>query len=118
MAADVEIRVRCPDCGAKYRFPASAAGRKARCAKCGRLFRAEAPTPAPTASDGQAPAPGRAISAAHRNPPRVPKGVPTEDDILRWLAEAEDEADRERRSSLDDTDDLTAIEERGTTRNG
>jgi predicted Zn finger-like uncharacterized protein len=104
MAADVEIRVRCPDCGAKYRLPASAAGRKARCAKCGRLFRAESNTPGSNPSDRKAPVP-------QRSRPHVPKGVPSEDDILRWLAEAEDEADRERRSSLDDTDDLMAMGE-------
>ncbi|MFO0839853.1 MAG: hypothetical protein U1D55_15180 [Phycisphaerae bacterium] len=32
------IRCECPKCGAKYRLPLEAAGRTARCKKCGDAF--------------------------------------------------------------------------------
>jgi hypothetical protein len=34
-----ELRCRCPSCAAKYRFPAEAVGRQARCKFCGVAFR-------------------------------------------------------------------------------
>ena len=67
MSRDEEqIRVRCPDCRAKYRVPASKAGRSVRCAHCQTKFRI--PTLKPSA-----------------------KHVPTEEDILSWLNEGSDE---------------------------
>ena len=33
------LRCRCPSCAAKYRFPAEAVGRRARCRECGVAFR-------------------------------------------------------------------------------
>jgi hypothetical protein len=103
MAANQEFKVHCPTCGAKYKFAAAVAGRKARCTQCQTVFRVASitPTPKPAASSEQTSA-AHVVHASHA-------GIPTEDDILRWLAEADDEAGRERRSELDDTDmDLMA----------
>lgn len=103
MAANDELKVRCPYCGAKYRVPASAIGRKLRCAKCKSAFRVtdsrgdshRSPSPAP---------PSR--SPVQPSPSREAKRFPSEDDILRWLSEADDDSDRERRAemSLHDSD--------------
>ncbi len=57
------IKCTCPECRTTYRVPATAAGRHAKCRACGRTF-------------------------------RIRKRVwhaPTEDDIIRWLREADDE---------------------------
>jgi len=105
MAANAELKVRCPSCGAKYRFPAQAVGRKARCLKCRSVFRIADPR----ADSHRLPSPTQATSA----PPRPNKAAregdlkrpPTEDDILRWLLEADDDADRERRSEMADKDE-------------
>ncbi len=56
------ITCRCPTCRARYRVPSSALGRHARCRRCGGSFRVA----------------------------ETFAGPPTEDDILRWLREAEE----------------------------
>lgn len=92
MDAD-RIKCACPTCRASFKVPPSAIGHKARCAACGVVFRV----------------------AERLNHP------PTDDDILRWLREAEevedamadatdDAADRPRRTepaipAAPDTDD-------------
>lgn len=103
MAANDELKVRCPSCGAKYKVPASAIGRKLRCAKCKAAFRLTDPRGDSHRSPSPAP-PSR--SPTQPNSSRETKRVPSEDDILRWLSEADDDSDRERRveMSLHDSD--------------
>ncbi len=74
------IKCVCPECRTTYHVPATAIGRHAKCRACGKTFRI-----------------GKRVSRA-----------PTEDDIIRWLREAEDqdEAVIERRQAA--TDELTA----------
>ncbi len=107
MAANHEFKVRCPSCGTKYKFPASAAGRKARCAQCQSVFRvgdAVDDSTAPSVSPHKTKA-GRSVPPSM--PARTtPPGVPTEEDILRWLSEADDDAERERRAELDEENEL------------
>lgn len=105
MAANEEFKVRCPSCGAKYKFPAEAVGRKARCAKCQATFRIVDPRgdshrmPPPESKSKSQPQSDRAGSQRKTATSR-PGGPPTEDDILRWLSEADDEADAERRTEM------------------
>ena len=56
MSESKTIAVRCP-CGTKLRLPAAAAGKKAKCPKCAKVFRVPGGTPAPTASAPATPAP-------------------------------------------------------------
>ncbi len=63
-----QIKCRCPQCGTHYRVPASVEGHRARCRTCGRVFSVAGKT----------------------------SGPPTEDDILRWLQEAEERDDTTR----------------------
>ncbi|HOW69719.1 MAG TPA: hypothetical protein PKY77_03885 [Phycisphaerae bacterium] len=60
------IECVCPECRATYHVPGKAAGRRARCRRCGTIFRIV----------------------------RTTTPVATEDDILRWLGQGEDEEDR------------------------
>lgn len=59
-----DIKAVCDSCGAKYRLPLEAAGRSARCKKCGNKFSVP-----------------------------QPKAKSLEDSILDWLAEPEGEED-------------------------
>ena len=98
MTPSADLKVRCPSCGTKYRLPTHAMGRRARCVKCQALFRVAgsndstfAPSPAAApVTTASTPASDTVRSADARHPP-------TEDDILRWLADAESDAERERR---------------------
>lgn len=119
MAGSSEVKAHCPSCGAKYKLPVSSLGRKARCAKCQTLFRVmntSGPSPdEPPAAVAASPAtstgrPTQTQTTYHNHP----KHVPTEDDIIRWLAEAESEADRERRIERDE-DGLDAFDMPATT---
>lgn len=113
MAAREEIKFRCPSCGSKYRVPASAVGHKIRCPQCQSVFRLtdtrgdSHDSPARSASN-----PGRTASSQAGSPaatpdvPRTIRGVPTEEDIMQWLSEADDDASRERRSELSSDDSL------------
>ncbi|MBP7933579.1 MAG: hypothetical protein KA354_02920 [Phycisphaerae bacterium] len=60
-----QIQCVCPECRTTYRVPAKANGRHARCRKCGTIFRIVGTT----------------------------TPVATEDDILRWLGQGENEED-------------------------
>ena len=73
------IKCVCPECRTTYRVPATALGHNARCRACGKTFRV----------------------GENSRPP-------TEDDIIRWLREVEDqdEAAIERQQAA--TDELTA----------
>lgn len=105
MAAHAELRLRCPSCGTKYKVPANAVGHKVRCSKCHNLFRiadSRGDSHRPPASKTEV-APPR--STAPSQPVRA-KGTPSEEDILRWLSEADDDASRERRSELSADDSL------------
>lgn len=113
MAARVEIKFRCPSCGSKYRVPASAMGHKIRCSQCRSVFRLTDPRGDSHDSAAQSASnPGRAASSqagssgTSQDVPRTIKGVPTEEDILQWLSEADDDASRERRSELSSDDSL------------
>ena len=114
MAASSELKARCPSCGTTYWLAAHAVGRKARCAQCKSLFLVSDPAvesyfPAAgtTLSEPEAqareqcvePAFCRSESTGWKPVPheRLPH-PPTEEDILRWLADAESDADRERRA--------------------
>lgn len=69
------IRCLCPQCRVQYRVPSSAAGHRAKCRACGATFRVTEEL----------------------------SGPPTEDDILRWLLEAEEREERtvnEREAAL------------------
>lgn len=70
------IKCVCPACHTAYHIPAKALGRQARCRACGTTFRVGERVPHP----------------------------PTEDDVIRWLREAEDddEAAIERREAADE----------------
>ncbi len=83
MPTKATISAKCPVCGIGYRVPANAAGRRARCAKCRTVFRVEslAATPSP-------PPPAR---IGRRMPVEVPRHLPTEEDILGWLSEGQDD---------------------------
>jgi hypothetical protein len=74
------IKCVCPECRTAYHVLAKAMGHHAKCRSCGKTFRVEESVLRP----------------------------PTEDDIVRWLREAEDqdEAAIERRQAA--TDELTA----------
>lgn len=105
MAANAELKLRCPSCGTKYKVPAKAVGQKVRCAKCQNLFRitdsrGDSHRPPPVHVDS---VPSRAPSSP---PPVRPKGTPSEEDILRWLSEADDDASRERRTEMSADDSL------------
>ncbi len=71
-----QIKCVCPACRTTYRVPARAIGHRARCHACGQIFRLGEKVPRPA----------------------------TEDDIIRWLREAEDqdEAAIERREAASD----------------
>lgn len=62
---EAKIKTRCPQCRAKYRVPVRSLGHRARCVKCNTVFRVRAEVAA--------------------------KPVPSEDDILRWLNEDNDD---------------------------
>lgn len=104
MAANDELKVRCPSCGTKYKLPASAVGRKVRCAKCHAAFRMTDPRGdshrMPSPHNKPTSAPPTAASPQKTEVPGSPKRPPTEDDILRWLSEADDDAGRERRVEM------------------
>lgn len=78
MSATNTIKVRCPGCRAKYRIAAGAAGKKLRCSKCSQVFRISSPA---------SPAAAKPDVVEWKHPP----GIPTEDDICRWLMEGIDE---------------------------
>ncbi|HQA00188.1 MAG TPA: zinc-ribbon domain-containing protein, partial [Phycisphaerae bacterium] len=90
MAANEELRVRCPSCGTKYKLPAKAVGRKVRCVKCNTTFRITDPRADshrfPSASKPDASRPAAPQPAP---PQREHQRFPTEEDILRWLSEAD-----------------------------
>ncbi len=102
MAANDELKVRCPSCGSKYKVPANAVGQKLRCSKCQTAFRVTDPR----ADSHRSPSPGAPSSPPRPTPEPGPgreadlKRPPTEEDILRWLSEADDDADRERRVEM------------------
>jgi len=73
----------CPECRASYRVRTSAIGHHARCPACGKTFRV-----------GERPRP-----VSH---------PPTEDDILRWLREADDSDDFAEEQSQDVAEDSAA----------
>lgn len=60
------IKCRCPHCRRSYRVPPSAAGHRAHCHACGGMFRLVEEILRP----------------------------PTDEDVLRWLLEAEEDEDR------------------------
>ena len=115
MTAGADVKVRCPSCAAIYRLADHAIGRKARCSKCRTLFRVAQPddssvvaSPALAAGAGGArltdavsigsTASAAGMQAVQPGSATDAKRPPTEDDILRWLVEAESDADRERRA--------------------
>jgi len=110
MAANDELKVRCPSCGSKYKLPADAVGRKLRCAKCHNAFRVTDPRAdshrLPSPNDKQTSAPPRSSSPQNTEKPGPAKRPPTEDDILRWLNEADDDAGRERRVEMTVDDEV------------
>ena len=61
MSKPAVIQTQCPACQKSYSLPATASGQRARCAACGSVF---------------------TVEERFR--------LPTEDDILRWLNEAEE----------------------------
>ncbi len=104
MSSAASLKTRCPVCNRRYEIPASAAGHKVRCSQCQTVFRVPAPPavrPAPAGPADKAvktsthrpaaPAagPSPASDAARAREPRPP----TEDDILRWLSEGEEDPD-------------------------
>ena len=62
------MRIVCPNCSAAYEVPDRmlTAGRKMRCARCGKEWQQEAPAPAPPAPSAEPPPP------AHPPAPAVP----------------------------------------------
>ncbi len=77
------MRVRCPECGRVYQLAECHKGRKAQCAKCGKLFEVReeslppsapvsAPSPAPVSAPSPAPvsAPSPSVSGGVRLSPR------------------------------------------------
>jgi len=66
MSAAMKIKTQCPVCKARFRVPARAVRHRARCSKCGAVFR---------------------VVEVKR--PRVP----TEEDIVQWLNEDLEEGD-------------------------
>lgn len=116
MATSVEVKAHCPSCGAKYRLAAGMIGRKARCAKCQTLFRIADPS---IPSPDSLPAALSSASSQPSSPQALRNGdlkhPPTEDDILRWLAEAENDADHERRAERNE-DGLDAFDMPATIR--
>lgn len=107
MAANAELRVRCPSCGSKYKLPAGAVGRKVRCVKCATAFRVTDPRGdshrSPSPSPASSPPPRSPDPVSEQPPAAHGKRPPSEEDILRWLSEADDEADLERRVELSDS---------------
>jgi predicted Zn finger-like uncharacterized protein len=102
MSAENTIKVRCPSCEAKYRVPAKAAGHRVRCTKCRSVFRVAKPA-SPSPADRNvvevrrhAPAAASttngsgAASGTNGRSSRVPS-PPTEDDILSWLNEGQED---------------------------
>lgn len=111
MAAEPSIRTRCPACGAKYAVPAATVGHRARCIRCKGVFRVT------DHSHGSSVAGDRLVSRAadnssstlnpkrhgsstalnpgrHEGPGKEPHTLqrpPTDEDILRWLNEGNDE---------------------------
>lgn len=91
MSATSTIKVRCPACRAKYRIAADAVGKKLRCSQCSQVFRISQPksSDSHTGTPDAAPAPAAASAASADAHAR--HGLPTEDDICRWLMEGLDE---------------------------
>ncbi len=83
MPTKATISAKCPVCGMSYRVPAGAAGHRARCARCHTVFRVEPPADTPPS-----PPPAR---IGRRMPVEVPRRLPTEEDILGWLSEGQDD---------------------------
>ena len=92
MARQTPVRTCCPHCASQYDVPAAAVGHRARCAACKQVFRVTLlELPAATDSRPDSPLVGRSHARA-----MLDAGIlrpPTEDDILRWLAEAAEEDD-------------------------
>jgi hypothetical protein len=110
MSSAASLRTRCPVCQKKYEVPASSAGHKARCSGCHTVFRVpvpDQPSPQATGDDScvashngrsaHAAAPAKVSTSATNGPvnangSRQPQ-PPTEEDIMRWLTDAEEDAE-------------------------
>lgn len=67
----MNIRVECPNCGAAFKAPAEARGRRAKCRKCGEAFTLSAvPEVYALARGDSRHDPHRSVSAADTNDPR------------------------------------------------
>jgi hypothetical protein len=111
MSAQEKVKIRCPACHGAYHVPQTLVGHRARCPKCKTVFRVSAasasrpdgsPAPVPPSSSETPPrrksAPPPYPSDNHRSRPSRGSGDRashrvTEDDILRWLSESDDDDD-------------------------
>ena len=95
------VKTRCPVCAARYDVRTATVGRRARCAKCDSVFRVAACRPAGSNGTHHAAQVVHVASTVVRvtstkdQSNQVKRRIPTEDDVLRWLDEAQDEEDRE-----------------------
>lgn len=106
MAAQEKVKTRCPVCQSAYRVPSVTVGHRARCPKCGAVFRVGSPT-ADRSGESPSSTPATRPDSPHRQraerPSRHP-GAPSsrgpagdsprhvsEEDILRWLTESNDD---------------------------
>lgn len=92
MARQTPVKTCCPHCASQYDVPAAAVGHRARCAACKQVFRvAPLESPATPAGRTDSPLVGRSHAGSMLDA-GIPR-PPSEDDILRWLAEAAEEDD-------------------------
>ena len=100
MSSAANLKTRCPVCNKKYQLPVTAAGQKARCSDCHTVFRVPTPPPAdrsfaePVVSHRIMPRPEDPVSSGRNGDHARKPHPPTEEDILRWLSEAEDESEK------------------------
>ncbi len=92
---------RC-ECGAKYKFPDSALGKKAKCKKCGVVFRLKPPDTSTIPIADESPFAAEISSAARKAPPPAPKPPPNYPGLV--IETAEDS----KTSTREATDDVPA----------
>ena len=85
-----KVKTRCPLCAAQYDVRTSAVGHRARCAKCNAVFRV-APLQSTQANETGPPNHTHQATINDRPQNEPPKRFPTEEDVLRWLNEADNE---------------------------
>lgn len=100
MPAQMKIKTRCPVCKAAYHVPGSSVGHRARCPKCDSVFRVLVPglqssPQEPRQQPNPAPHPSPEPSLQRPHSPKENNGrhAPTDDDIVAWLMEGENEDD-------------------------